>query len=218
MGNLALIHTVPPLIEVFNKLCADLLPGVQVMHILDEPLLKIIRKNPDSKREYLVQRLKDHVLAVEETGADVALVTCSSASPFVDDIREECSIPVLKIDDAMLAEAVRRGARIGVVATNRTTLDPTRQALERLAKSMGKDIEVITVFVQDALQPLIQGEGAVHDRKVKDAVKGLFTEVDVVVLAQASMARVLDIIPEAEREVPVLSSPHLALEQVKSYF
>jgi len=34
MGNLALIHTVPPLIEVFNKLCADLLPGVQVMHIL----------------------------------------------------------------------------------------------------------------------------------------------------------------------------------------
>jgi hypothetical protein len=37
----------------------------------------------------------------------------------------------------------------------------------------------------------------------------------MVVLAQASMARVLDVIPEAERPVPILSSPHLALERVR---
>ena len=42
----------------------------------------------------------------------------------------------------------------------------------------------------------------------------LAAQVDVVVLAQASMARVLEIIPEEEREVPILSSPHLALAQV----
>jgi hypothetical protein len=41
--------------------------------------------------------------------------------------------------------------------------------------------------------------------------------VDVIVLAQASMARVLDVIPESERGVPILSSPHLALEQVEPY-
>jgi len=37
----------------------------------------------------------------------------------------------------------------------------------------------------------------------------------VVVLAQASMARVLDVLPQAERRVPILSSPHLVLSQVK---
>jgi hypothetical protein len=29
------------------------------------------------------------------------------------------------------------------------------------------------------------------------------------------MARVLDVIPEAERPVPILSSPHLALQRVR---
>jgi Asp/Glu/hydantoin racemase len=217
MGSLGLIHTVPLLIEVFKKLCADILPGVQVMHVLDEPLLKMVQQNPDSKREQLVKRLKDHVFIAKEAGADAVLVTCSSVSPLVDDIRDQCSIPVFKIDDAMVAEAVRRGSRIGVVATALTTLEPTRQALEQFAKSTEKKIEVRTVFVEDALQSLMQGEGALHDRKVKDAVKRLSKLVEVVVLAQASMARVLNVFPNAEREVPVLTSPHLALEKVKSY-
>ncbi len=217
MGTLALIHTVPPLIEVFKKLCTDILPDVQVMHVLDEPLLKMIQQNPDSKRDHLVQRLKDHVLISKEAGADAVLVTCSSVSPLVDDIRDECGIPVFKIDEAMVSEAVRRGSRIGVVATASTTLEPTRQAIEGFAKSTGKKIEVKTVFVEDALQFLMQGKGALHDRKVKDAVKRLSKAVEVVVLAQASMARVLKVIPDAEREVPVLTSPHLALEKVKSY-
>jgi hypothetical protein len=42
----------------------------------------------------------------------------------------------------------------------------------------------------------------------------LAERADVVVLAQATMARVLDVIPESKRQVPILSSPHLALEQV----
>jgi hypothetical protein len=37
-----------------------------------------------------------------------------------------------------------------------------------------------------------------------------------VVLAQASIARVLAVIPESARLAPVLSSPHLALAQIKT--
>jgi hypothetical protein len=49
---------------------------------------------------------------------------------------------------------------------------------------------------------------------VKEQTLELAQRVDVVVLAQASMARVLEAMPEAERTVPILSSPHLALAQV----
>ena len=42
-GLLVMIHTVPPLIGVFDRLTAQILPGVQVKHILDEPLLEAIR-------------------------------------------------------------------------------------------------------------------------------------------------------------------------------
>ena len=41
---LVLIHTVPPLLSVFDRLGAELLPGVKRMHVLDEPLLERIRQ------------------------------------------------------------------------------------------------------------------------------------------------------------------------------
>jgi hypothetical protein len=36
--------------------------------------------------------------------------------------------------------------------------------------------------------------------------------VDVIVLAQASMARVVETLPESERRVPILASPPLAID------
>jgi Asp/Glu/hydantoin racemase len=132
----------------------------------------------------------------------------------VDDIRPEVSVPVIKIDEAMIAEAVAKGTRIGVVATNVTTLEPTRQLLQAQATSANKEVEVELVLVENALTALLSGDGVTHDRLVKEAVLDLGQQADVVVLAQATMARVLDVIPESERRVPILSSPHLALELV----
>jgi len=40
-------------------------------------------------------------------------------------------------------------------------------------------------------------------------------QVEVVVLAQASMARVVDALPAAEKVVPILSSPRLGVEAAK---
>jgi Asp/Glu/hydantoin racemase len=124
-------------------------------------------------------------------------------------------IPVIKIDEAMVAEAVEHGSRIGVVATAPTTLEPTRHLLQARAAARDKKIEIELILVEHAIAALLSGDGTTHDRLVKQAVLDLARRVDVVVLAQASMARVLDVIPTAERSVPILSSPHLALGQVK---
>jgi len=94
------------------------------------------------------------------------------------------------------------------------TLEPTRHLLQAQAEAAGKEIETKLVLVEHALQALLSGDGATHDRLVSERALELAGQVDVVVLAQASMARVLEIIPEEEREVPILSSPHLALAHV----
>lgn len=212
--RLVLIHTVSPLLDVFNKLSAELLPGVQLMHVLDEPLLVRVRQRGRLAPEDSA-RLQTHVAIAEGTGADAVLVTCSTVSPCVDDVRPGANIPVMKIDEAMIAEAVAKGAKIGVVATNVTTLEPTRQLLQAQAEVADKQVEIELVLVENALPALLSGDGATHDNLVKEAVLELADRVDVLVLAQASMARVLDVIPEAERPVPILSSPHLALERVR---
>jgi hypothetical protein len=71
-------------------------------------------------------------------------------------------------------------------------------------------------LVEGALPALLSGDGDTHDRLVRAAVDELSKSSDVVVLAQASMARVLTAIPAAERRVPLLSSPYLALAQVRT--
>jgi len=212
--RLVLIHTVSPLLDVFNKLGAQLLPDVALVHILDEPLLELERQH-DSVGSEVSARLQTHVAMAERIGASAVLVTCSTLSPNVDDVRSEVGIPVTKIDGAMISRAVTVGSKIGVVATAAATLEPTRQLLQARADISGKRIQIEMVLVEDALPALLSGDGATHDRLVKNAVLELAQRVDVVVLAQASMARVLDVIPEAECRVPILSSPHLALERVR---
>ncbi len=212
-STVVLVHTLPPLVAVFTRLSGDLLPGVRLLHILDEPLLERVKQRgglaPDD-----TARLRTHVALAEGVGAQAVLVTCSSISPAVDGVRPGARIPVLKIDEAMVERAVASGNRVGVVATAITTLEPTRQALEVQAVALGRRAETELVFVDGALPALLGGDGATHDRLVKAAVLELAPRVDVVVLAQASMARVLDALPEAERPVPVLSSPHMALERL----
>jgi Asp/Glu/hydantoin racemase len=216
--TLALVHTVTPLIEVFRGLVAELLPGVRTMGILDEPLLEVVKRR-GALADDDVTRLIDHARWAAEAGADVLLVTCSTVSPLVDRAQTHASIPILKIDEAMIREAVGCGTRIGVVATAGSTLDPSRRMLETEAARCGKPIGVELVLVDRALPALLAGDTETHDQLIGRATLALAASVDVIVLAQASMARALPSIaalPSAGAPTPVLSSPHAALAQVRA--
>jgi Asp/Glu/hydantoin racemase len=214
-GKLVLLHTLSPLIQSFSKLAVDLLPDVTVVHILDEPLLeRIVRRGSLAMAD--AERVQQHRLMAADINADAMLVTCSTISTCVDQVRAWPGIPILKIDEAMTTEAVRLGQRIGVIATITSTLEPTRQMLLAQSQATGRSITLEMRLVEGALSALLSEDGDTHDRLVHAAVVELSKCSDVVVLAQASMARVLTAIPVAERRVPLLSSPYLALAQVRN--
>ena len=77
---------------------------------------------------------------------------------------------------------------------------------------------LIATFSRLAGEILPGVDGNSHVCLVKHAFLDLNQRVDAVVLAQASMARILDILPEVERPKPVFSSPHLALHKIKDIF
>lgn len=139
-------------------------------------------------------------------GADAVLCCCSSVGDVVDRARAEAPIPLLRIDEPMAVEAVQSGRRIGVIATVRTTLEPTVGLIRRKAQELGRAVEVEPVLVQGAFDALSAGDGAAHDRLVKEALIALLKRSDVVVLAQASIARVLAAL-EQPPAIPVLTSP-----------
>jgi hypothetical protein len=62
----------------------------------------------------------------------------------------------------------------------------------------------------------MSGDAATHDKKVGDVLKQLSKEVDVILLAQASMARVVDTLDEADKRVPILASPGIAIQYLAS--
>ena len=42
--TLVLVHTVPPLVSVFQRLVTELLPEVRLFHILDEPMVERVER------------------------------------------------------------------------------------------------------------------------------------------------------------------------------
>ena len=104
------------------------------------------------------------------------------------------------------------GKRIGVIATLPTTLNPTIDLVKRRAAIAGKDVQVVSKLCEGAFDALMSGDTEKHDVMVASALKELSAEVDVIVLAQASMARVVNLLNESDRKLPILASPGIAIE------
>jgi Asp/Glu/hydantoin racemase len=211
--TLALIHTSATLVPVFQQLCAEHLPGVQTFNIVDDSLVRTITRE-GALTPAVARRVVSYVNSAEAGGADHVLVTCSSIGVAVEQAAGLAGVPVLRVDEPMADEAVRTGRRIGVIATLPTTLRPTADLVQRRAALAGQEIELTSVLCEGAFEALMSGDGATHDAIVAAALRELVTKVDVVVLAQASMARVVDALDAADRPVPILASPGIAIRQL----
>jgi Asp/Glu/hydantoin racemase len=139
------------------------------------------------------------------------LVTCSSIGPAVSLAARLFPFPVVRVDDAMAEQAVSRAQRIGVLATLRTTLEPTIALLREKSVAAGRETVIEASLCEGAFEAVLAGDTATHDGIVSKALTKLAAQVELVVLAQASMARVLQAMPEGAVTVPVLSSPELAV-------
>jgi Asp/Glu/hydantoin racemase len=209
--KLGLVHTSATLVPVFAQLCKDKLPNVEVFNIVDDSLVKGIRE-AGSITPQISKRVSDYLKSAESGGADQILVTCSSIGPAVETAAPSIGVPVLRVDQPMADKAVQTGKRIGVIATLRTTLEPTADLISRRAQKAGKQIELTSKLCEGAFEALMSGDTATHDAKVAAALKELSKQVDVIVLAQASMARVVDTLAAEDKRVPILASPALAVD------
>ncbi len=158
-----------------------------------------------------VRRLIGMVDSASLIGVDGLLVTCSSIGPAVSLAAKLFPFPVIRVDEAMAERAVSQARRIGVLATLRTTLEPTTALLHEKSAAAGVATEIEESLCDGAFEAVLAGDTETHDRAVSQALIELAAKVDVVVLAQASMARVLQQMPKAAVSVPVLSSPELAV-------
>ena len=204
------IHNVTSLVHVSKKLSYEFLTVVNVFNIVDESLLQnTISDGGLSKNT--VRRLVSYMESAELAGADAIMVTCSSVGPSVAVGKQLFDTPILRVDQPMVEIALEMGEKIGVLATLQTTMEPTCALINELSLEKKKKTGLISKVCRGAFEALFSGDLETHDRIVKSELERMFPLVDVIILAQASMARVIG---QADSKKPVLSSPGLAVEYI----
>jgi Asp/Glu/hydantoin racemase len=209
--RIAFIHTVGFLVEHFRSLMREAHPKIDCFHILNESLLQdLLRQGPSP---VITRRIVDQAALASEAGAGLIVFTCSSTSPAIDIARKVVPVPILKIDDPLMARAVESGGQVGLVCTTRSTLGPSQDLLREHAAAGGKPVAIEPLLLADAYEALMAGDRAKHDAIVIAAATSLATRVGTIVLAQASLAHLAQ--PLSERTaVPVLASPPLLMAEL----
>lgn len=216
MRKVVLIHTVEGNVKVFGDLVREIAPDLPAEHVVDESLLGDTIA-AGALTDEVRQRFRERAEAARRDGADVIMLTCSSVGPSADGLGDELGVTVLRVDEAMAERAVELGPAVGVAATLPTTLGPTAELIQRAADTLGRPVQVTTRLAEGAFDALRTGDGARHDDLVMAALQELAAEVDVIVLAQASMARAVGGAASLDangRAVPILTSPRLGVERL----
>ncbi len=158
-------------------------------------------------------RLITMFLKAAQDGADAILNICSSVGEAADsaqDVARYIGVPIVRIDEEMCRDAVRKGSRIGVLATLPTTLNPTKNTLYRVAREMGRSVTLVDGLVdafgmdQDQFTRLLIGKAM-----------ELKSQADVILLCQGSMAFCEEAVHKAVG-LPVFSSPRYGAAALKA--
>jgi aspartate/glutamate racemase len=215
MTRVFAVHTALAMVEPVTNLFNKHLPDVKLNHIVDDSLIQEVIAN-NRVTPAVAKRLVNCYQMAVDASADVIFNTCSSIGEITQMARKMVSVPLLKIDDPMAELAVKSAHKIGVLATLPTTLAPTASLLKHMASEQNKQIEIVEGLADGAFQAVMSGDRETHDRLILKASEEVAGKVDLIVLAQGSMARMEDKLAEVTGK-KVLSSPESGVIGVKDY-
>lgn len=211
--GLVYTSTTPELIELVNKeVRAQLGSDAELLHYEDPSILSEIREH-GYVTTAPAARLISMFMQAAQDGADAVLNICSSVGEVADcaqDAARYIGVPIVRIDEEMCRDAVRRGKRIGVMATLPSTLEPTKNTVKRVAREMNREITIVDSLVdgafgldQDQFRALLLNNA----EQIKD-------QIDILLLCQGSMAYCEEYLEE-KIGVPVVSSPRYGAAALK---
>ncbi|HEY8345242.1 MAG TPA: aspartate/glutamate racemase family protein [Bacillota bacterium] len=211
--SIALVHGIRQVIPTMDYLTRKACPGVEVFHILQEGIFNSMLKE-DGITPRILKQFSRIICEAEVSGASIILVTGSTLSPMVDTASKLVNIPVLKIDEAMAEMAVKKGKRIGLVATEELTVKPSSKILKSKAAEIGTELEIVSEVTAEARKYFKENNIEKHDQLIAECAKKLDGKVDLILFAQVSMFSALE---KTQKLVntPLYTSPELAVALVK---
>lgn len=209
MMRVALIHALAHSVAPINDEFARAWPDVQRMNLLDDSLSADLAQRGQGLDAAMHLRFETLAAYAVGTGAQAILFTCSAFGPCIEAVaRRYADIPVLKPNEAMVAEAAEQGGRVGLIASFAPTL------ISMPAEFPGQ-IDLRCSLADGAMEALNRGDLAMHDALVVAAARELAAaSCTVIALAQFSMARAAPAVRDA-LGLPVLTTPGSAVRALR---
>jgi hypothetical protein len=208
MPRIALIHALAHSVAPINEALARDWPDAGRMNLLDDSLSADL-----AAAGVLDAAMHERFLTLARyavgCGSDAILFTCSAFGPCIDAVaREHGPMPVLKPNEAMIAQAAAAGVPVGLVASFAPTLDS-------MPPEFPAGVDLRCALAEGALDALNRGEAASHDERVARAAQRLADDgCGVIALAQFSMARARPLV-SARTRLPVLTTVDSAVGELK---
>ena len=207
--RIALIHALAHSVEPINTALARDWPEAQRMNLLDDSLSADLAAQGRGLDAVMHERFARLAQYAVDCGSQAILFTCSAFGPCIEAVaRQHAPLPVLKPNEAMVADAVALGGAVGLVAS----FGPT---LASMPPEFPPGTRLHTALAEGALAALNGGDGARHDALVADAALRLKDQgAQVIALAQFSLARARDAVA-ARTGLPVLTTVDSAVRALR---
>jgi len=209
MTRIALIHALSHSVAPINAAFERDWPEAVRMNLLDDSLSADLARGGrglDAAMHERFQRLAQYAV---DTGAEGILFTCSAFGPCIEAVaRRHAGIPVLKPNEAMVAEAAQGQGKLGLIATFAATL-------VSMPPEFPTGIELEPALAEGALDALNAGDMERHDALIAAQAVALRERgCTRIALAQFSMARARDACMQASG-LPVLTTVDSAVRALR---
>jgi aspartate/glutamate racemase len=206
--RIALIHALAHSVAPVNEAMARDWPEAARMNLLDDSLSADLAAGGglDAAMHLRFERLARYAV---DCGSDAILFTCSAFGPCIEHVAKlHAPMPVLKPNEAMVADACAMGVPVGLLAT----FGPT---LQSMPAEFPAGIPLECKLADGALAALDAGEAATHDALVAQAAVELARRgCGVIALAQFSMARARHEVA-SRTGLPVLTTVDSAVAELR---
>ncbi|NNK58604.1 MAG: arylsulfatase [Desulfofustis sp.] len=186
-------------------------PEAETVNLVDDSLSIDLNSGTVDYRQ-IEERILGLAKYGERIGAAGILFTCSAFGQAIDKAKTQLPMPVLKPNEAMFEEAIRRGGKIGMIATFGPSIPSMEKEFYVMVEKQNASAQLDSILVEDAMAALGHGDLETHNHLIREA-SAVLAGYGTVMLAQFSASQAAGDV-EAELGCTVLTSPHSAVKKL----
>ncbi|GLS92355.1 hypothetical protein GCM10007916_34260 [Psychromonas marina] len=207
--DITFLHTDQVHVNTFTELLNKYDESVTVAHIVKPQLLD------DAIQNGITTRVTEHVVDILQQAdkhSKLVVCSCSTLGSIAESTLLESGQYALRIDRAMANIAVNEGPRILVLAALKSTLPATTRLMNK-SQLIQKSKNRIDYFViENSWQYFLNSQYSLYYQAIAEVIKRKQIDYDCVVLAQASMAGVCELM--IQKRPLIISSPEIGVKDL----